>query len=519
MERPGGTVLLRVGSRDDPDRVLRALGEQGPGGVVLVVGGLGSPMTGVVELKRLARELRERPRPFTLVSTDRIVRAAARDEGLHAVPSLDGRGHLRRLVEFPLRASVRTARSAAGYSVPPRYTGPLMKLRDTILGPVLLLALAGVLVGAFLQYLYPSVDVTLRLASTRPAVQIRAVAEPALNLVDVGRARLPARIIETEVAGSRRAPATGSRTVAVSRATGQVTMINLTAGAIYLPAGSMAVTPDDRRYLTVVDVTVPATTGTGETRVEGKLTVAVAAETTGAGGNLGAGNLDRIDGPLMFSLEVEQPGAIAGGADRESVFVTEADHRALRDGLLNDLTAQGAAALAATVQPGEIIRVWPLGAQNPTIVEASFDAAVEQEVDEFGLDLRARYFATVFLEENLRELVRGTLVGDVPGEEPEFELVGDSLVVGAPDIGGVISGAVAVTVEGSGVVRRRIDTGAIRDELLDVPLGEADTYLRNLEGVAAYDLRYWPARSARTARLPFRVNVRIDQSSPFAGTP
>ena len=97
----GGTLLLRVGSRDHPDRVLRSLGEQGAGGVVLMVGGVGTPMTGVVDLKRLARELRERPRPFTLVSTDRIVRAAAREEGLHAVPSLDGRGHLRRLLEFP----------------------------------------------------------------------------------------------------------------------------------------------------------------------------------------------------------------------------------------------------------------------------------------------------------------------------------------------------------------------------------------------------------------------------------
>ncbi len=515
VPRKAAPVVMRVASGDDPDQVLRAVSRQGLSGVVLVVGSVGTSMTGSVDLKRLARQVREWPRPLTLVSTDRIVRAAARGEGLHAVPSLDGRGHLQRLVEFPLRATARIARLAAGGKVSERYADMPGRVRDVILGPVVLLAVLGVVVGAFLYFLYPSVDVALRLASTRPVVRIKAVAEPALNLVDAARGRVPARIVQTEVTDSRRAPATGRRTVPVRRASGQITLINLTAGAIYLPAGTVAVTPDGRKYPTVVDVNVPATTGSGEQREEGKLTVAVAAEVNGAGGNLGSGNIDRIEGPLMFSLEVEQPGAIAGGTNRESIYVTETDRQNLRDGLLNDLIARADADLKAGVEQGEIMRVWPLGAQNPTVVEASFDAAVDQEVGDVGLDLRVRFFATVFEEDDLRELVRATLLGDVPGEEPEFELVGDSLVVGPPEVGGVISGAVAVTVEGSGVLRRRIDTGAIRADLLDLPMGDADAYLGSLDGVATYELRFWPAHAGRTTRLPFRLNVWIDQSSPF----
>ena len=512
-------VVLRVAPGDDPDQVLRAVERQGPTGVVLVVGGAGTSMTGSVELKRLAHHVREWPRPFTLVSTDRIVRAAARGEGLHAVPSLDGRGHLQRIVEFPARATARIARVMAGREVSGRHIGLPTRARDAIFGPVLLVALLGVAAGAFVYFLYPSVDVALRLESTRPTVRIKAVAEPALNLVDAVRGRVPAGIVQTEVTDSRRAPATGRRMVPVRRASGQLTLFNLTAGRIYLPAGTVAATPDGRKYVTVVDVNVPATTGAGEQREEGRLTVAVAAEISGAGGNIGSGNLDRIEGPLMFSLGVEQPGAIAGGTDRESTYVTETDRQDLLDGLLNDLVARADADLRAGVQPGEIMRVWPLGAQNPTVVEASFDAAVDEEVGELGLDLRVRFFATVIKEVDLRELVRATLVGDVPGTEPEFELVGDSLMVGTPEIGGVISGAVAVTVEGSGVLRRRIHTGTIRDDLLDLPMGEAEAYLGSLEGVATYELRFWPAHAERTTRLPFRLNVRIDQTSPFGSGP
>ena len=510
---------MRVAPGDDPDQVLRAVGRQGRAGVVLVVGSAGTSMTSSVDLKRLARHVREWPLPFTLVSTDRIVRAAARGEGLHAAPSLDGRGHLQRFLEFPVRATGRLARVAAGGRASKRYADVPARVRDVILGPMLLLAILGVVVGAFLYFLYPSVDVALRLASTRPVVRIKAVAEPALNLVDAARARVPARIVQTEVTGSRRVPATGRRTIPVRRASGEITLINLTAGTIYLPAGTIAATADGRRYVTVVDVNVPSTRGTGDQREQGQLTVAVAAEIDGTGGNLGSGNIERIEGPLMFSLEVEQPGAIAGGTNRESTYVTETDRQSLRDGLLNDLVAEADAELRAGVEPGEIMRVWPLGAQNPTVVEASFDAAVDQEVGEVGLDLRVRFFATVFKEDDLRELVRATLVGDVPGEEPEFELVGDSLVVGPPEIGGVISGAVAVTVEGSGVVRRRIDTRAIRDDLLDVPMGEAEAYLNSLDGVSEYDLRFWPSHAERTTRLSFRLSVRIDQSSPFGTSP
>ena len=517
--RHAGPVVMKVAPGDDSDQVLRALGRQGPAGVVLVVGGAGTSMTSSVDLKRLARHVREWPRPFTLVSTDRIVRAAARGEGLHAVPSLDGRGHIQRIVEFPIRATGRIARIVLGGRVSERYAGLPARARDIVFGPVLSLALLGAAAGAFLFFIYPSVDMALRLASTRETVRIKAVAEPALNLVDATRGRVPARIVQTEVTGSRRAPATGHRTVPVRRASGEITLINLTAGGIYLPAGTIAATPDGDNYLTVVDVTVPATTGTGEQREEGRLTVAVAAEINGADGNLGSGNIDGIEGPLQFSLDVEQPGAIAGGTDRESTFVTETDRQALRDGLLNDLVARADADLKAGVQPGEIMRVWPLGAQNPTVVEASFDAVVDQEVGEVGLDLRVRFFATVFKEDDLRELVRATLVGDVPGEEPDFELVGDSLVVAQPEIGGVISGAVAVTVEGSGVLRGRIDTGEIRDVLIDRPMGEVDAYLADLDGLAAYDLRFWPAHAERTTRLPFRLSVRIDQTSPFGTAP
>jgi hypothetical protein len=299
------------------------------------------------------------------------------------------------------------------------------------------------------------------------------------------------------------------------RASGEITLINLTAGSIYLPAGTVAASSNGKSYLTVVDVNLPATIVVGGKREEGRLTVAVAAELNGSEGNLGPGNIDHVKGPLMFSLEVEQPGPIVGGTARSVRYVTSTDQQNLRAELMEDLVLRAGDELKQVVENGEIMRVWPLGAQNPTVVEASFDAGIDQEASKVSLDLRVRFFATVFQEADLHELVRATLVGDIPGIGPKSELIGDSLVIDPPQIGGVIRGAVAVRLQGSGVVRERIDLRHIRDDLIDMPLKEVEVYLNDLDGMASYDLQFWPSDIERTPWLPFRLSVSIDHSSPF----
>jgi hypothetical protein len=204
-----------------------------------------------------------------------------------------------------------------------------------------------------------------------------------------------------------------------------------------------------------------------------------------------------------------------GGTDRSVSYVTSTDQQNLRAELLEDLALRADDELKQGVKNGEMMRVWPLGAQNPTVVDASFDAGIDQEASKLRLDLRVRFFATVFREADLGELMRATLVGDIPGIGPKSELIGDSLVIDPPQIGGVIRGAVAVTVQGSGVVRERLGLRRIRDDLIDMPLREVEAYLDSLDGMASYDLRVWPSDIERTPWLPFRLSVSIDHSSPF----
>ena len=513
--KSSGYVIIRVAVTDSTGHVLHALERQGTRGVVLVVGRFGAPMTSSVALKRLALHLREWPRPLTLVSTDRVVRAAARAEQIDAVPSLDGRGYLHRGIEFPIRAIGRVALHAAGQPVGERYHRFSARVRDILFGPILL-AIGVIVAGwAFYSFIYPSAAISLRLASERETIRLKAVAEPALNLVDVGRGRIPGRIVQTEVSGHRIVDSTGRRQSPMRRASGEITLINLTAGSIYLPAGTIAASSDGKSYLTVVDINVPATIVAGAKREEGRLTVAVAAELNGSQGNLGPGNIDHVEGPLMFSLRVEQPGPIVGGTDRSVSYVTSTDQQNLRAELLEDLALRADDELKQGVKNGEMMRVWPLGAQNPTVVDASFDAGIDQEASKLRLDLRVRFFATVFREADLGELMRATLVGDIPGIGPKSELIGDSLVIDPPQIGGVIRGAVAVTVQGSGVVRERLGLRRIRDDLIDMPLREVEAYLDSLDGMASYDLRVWPSDIERTPWLPFRLSVSIDHSSPF----
>ena len=78
-DRPAArrTTVIYVGPSDDPDAILSRLRQTDGGEIRLVVGRAGSPMATPVDLKRLARRLKEYPANLELVSRHRGARAGA----------------------------------------------------------------------------------------------------------------------------------------------------------------------------------------------------------------------------------------------------------------------------------------------------------------------------------------------------------------------------------------------------------------------------------------------------------
>ena len=445
-------TIIYVGPTDDPDSVLHHLRQTNGREVRLVVGRIGSPMATPVDLKRLALRLREYPANVELVSRHRNVRALARSVGVAASSSLDGRSAIRRLVEYPVRATMRTFGIAGADATRDADTGHYgVSLQEVLAGPVLLVGMVLGAIWALVYFLLPTTTVTVALRTMERSVEFRALADPSVQVVNAESGVIPGRIIEVEIEGARSAPATGSELIAGARSSGVVTLRNLTAGTVLIPKGTVVSTEGGsalfdrrgRRTAGVVDGQ------RGEDDPAG-LDVAVAAVEAGSEANTPEDSVVIIEGPLRFSVQVLSSSEMTGGSQREVSRASEQDRIELRRLLLESLLERGVSRLQGSGAGGELVNVWPVGVLNPTVVESVFSPPNAEGDLDVGLTMRIKVFATVFDKADADRLVDAALVTGASDEAADLEIVPNSVIYDQPVIDRVGGGRVALVLSGRG---------------------------------------------------------------------
>ncbi len=510
-DRPAArrTTVIYVGPSDDPDAILSRLRQTDGGEIRLVVGGAGSPMATPVDLKRLARRLKEYPANLELVSRHRGARALARSVGIKANSSLDGRSAVQRLVEYPVRATMRTfgiAGAEATRSADSDHYG--VSLREVLAGPVLLAAMAFAAIWALLYFLLPTTTVTIAPRRMERSVELRALADPSAQIANAESAVIPGRIVEVEIEGFRSVPATGSELIAGARSSGVITLRNLTAGSILILKNTVVSTDGGTRYSTAADLELPASLSGGEDEEPAGLEVAVAAVDGGSAANIPDNSIVALEGPLRFSVQVLSSSAMTGGSQREVSRASEQDRIELRRLLLEELLEEGVSKLQDSGAEGELVNLWPVGALNPTVVESRFSPSSEDGDLEVGLTMRIKVFATVFSRIDANRLVDAALVGGGDDGAADFEIYSNSVAYGQPVIDRVSGGRVALLLTGRGIVIHRVDTDEIERNLLDINIEQVEAYLDGVDAVSDYEIERWGPLTERTARLPFRVHVK-----------
>ncbi|MCY3802362.1 MAG: baseplate J/gp47 family protein [Chloroflexi bacterium] len=507
------TTVIYVGSVDDPDSVLHLLGQAGGGEIRLVVGRLGSPMATPVDLKRLARRLRDYPANLELVSRHRNVRALARSLGVKASSSLDGRSAIRRLVEYPVRATMRTFGIAGGDTARDAHSEHYrVSLQEVLAGPVFLAGMAFAAIWALFFFLLPTTTVTIALRTMEMSVEFRALADPSVQVANAESGVIPGRIVEVEIEGFRSAPATGSELIAGARSSGVVTLRNLTAGTVLIPKGTVVSTKDGVRYSTAAEIELPASLTDSEEEDEpAGLEVAVAAMEAGSDANVPEDSIVTIEGPLRFSVQVLSSSEMTGGSQREVSRASEQDRIELRRLLLEELLAEGVSRLQGSGAAGELVNVWPVGALNPTVVESRFSPSNEDGDLDVGLTMRIKVLATVFSQSDANRLVDAALVAGASEGAADFQIFPNSVVYDQPVIDRVGGGRVALVLTGRGVIIHLVDTEEMERNLLDINVEQAEAYLDGVDAVSDYEIDRWGPLTERTARLPFRIEVKITQ--------
>ncbi len=146
-------------------------------------------------------------------------------------------------------------------------------------------------------------------------------------------------LVQTNVAVTRKTPATGRKTVGIQAATGVVILVNQNKEDVVVPRGTIVKTGNGEPFMTIKEVVVPAVetqffmdVPTGLRAGQGE--VGIVALNSGTKGNVAAGRIQTIVGYL---LDVRNPEATQGGIDTTLSVATDQDVQRVKDSVLREI--------------------------------------------------------------------------------------------------------------------------------------------------------------------------------------
>ncbi|HRF48494.1 MAG TPA: hypothetical protein PLC98_12790 [Anaerolineales bacterium] len=369
--------------------------------------------------------------------------------------------------------------------------------------PILLVGLAAI--AALVVVLVPEAVVRVPAPHRALEAQVTITANPGLLAVEAEAGQIPARALRVEVQATGYTPVTGQREAPSAAANGRVVFTNLTGAALTIPAGTRVRTTSgsSARFATVRAATLPA-------RIGATADAEVLAVDLGPVGNVGAGQINAIDGPLGLQLAVTNPAATQGGALAPRPAVVAADQASIRAQLEAQLVAEAETALQTQLQPGEFLP--PETITTLRVVSESYDHAVGEPADALGLTLRLAVEGLAIFEDDARAAGAAALAREVPAG---YRQVPDALGFSRSRDTAVREGQAEFILRVTGEAEAVIETAEVRTIVAGLPPAEAAAALQKRYGLTAepeitvtprllFDL--WP-------RLPWvtqRIVVAVD---------
>jgi hypothetical protein len=272
-------------------------------------------------------------------------------------------------------------------------------LRVGIFGLAVLavLSIAAVLIPSAEIYITPD---TKTQQITLPVQADDSVDE--LNLAGV----LPARWIDVTVEGRATIPTSGSISIPIGHASGEVDFHNLTDQTVVIPAGTVVSTANSSyRFITQRETRIPA--GPGE-----EASAPIKAVLPGSRSNLAKNRIIAVEGDLGVLVTVGNPTAITGGSMAASPAPNAEDRIQINDELTNSLAQTAKQEIENVLRPGDMLL-----SEIPTLVRVvseSYDPDEVMPASELELTLRLDFKAPYVAAEDIDEFAKSILDANLP---------------------------------------------------------------------------------------------------------
>jgi hypothetical protein len=273
---------------------------------------------------------------------------------------------------------------------------------------------------------------------------------------------------------------------------------NLTAEEIEIPrnTGIRPSSEGDIRFVTTEAVELPDRKG-AEAEVQ------IEAATSGSMGNLPAGVIDAVEGPLGLQVAVINPEPTSGGTEALHAAVSVVDRMALERELTSQLIDQAEDRLIEDLPPNQILL--KNSVHTTQIVERSYDREVGDPAETLALILDMEIEGAVYTRDDLETAASLVLEANL---QPKYSYVPGTLIVQTDDIEASAEAGI-LQIRASQEIFEIIDVGRFQWNLRGKEIEDASSYIvRRLDLASDPEIHLSPNWFPRLPWIGMRINFR-----------
>ncbi|MBW4436051.1 MAG: baseplate J/gp47 family protein [Pleurocapsa minor GSE-CHR-MK-17-07R] len=383
---------------------------------------------------------------------------------------------------------------------------------------VTLLLIIGVLLAvAYVVLPYAEIRLIPAFQTLEVSTRITADSTRAAADIDIENALMPATIFRAEIEDRGTIATTGQQTLTNTPAVGSVTFINLTEQRLDIPAGSLVSTSAGTPIVFRTTADGVLQPGIGEQAV---VAIEAVAESYGTVGNVAAGLINTVIGPLGEQVEVRNFSALFGGENRSAGIVTSADRDTLIAVLRQQIQDRAFRDLAPLAADDQVLILETIRIVEERTDWMTFSHEVGDVADSLTLTMRVVVGVTAISEDVARQVGYARLSAQVPRGRAILE---NSLAYGEPenitvDAQGRISFDLFTRAQAEAV----INAAQLHSRLAGLSIDEALAYLQqntDLQPGSTAEIALSPAWLGRMPIIPLRISTNLmtlAQAAPAA---
>lgn len=389
------------------------------------------------------------------------------------------------------RRDLRKIRDSVYEQEPAWRTSLTGRVLTFTVGVIAFIAVAGLFVPRATLTLYPETQ-------TQSAIIPVAASEAVESTTVTGD--IPAKKISAIVETEQSLAIVSEIGIPNAKARGVARFTNLSQGEVQIPAGTIISTATDIpiRFVTLNDTLLAP-------GVDEFVEVPIEALDAGERGNLLAGTLIVVDGPLGLSIAVGNPSATSGGSDLSLIGATEEDRTKLYDVVLDNLRRDAETNLRGQIGPNDILLADTF--EVIEVLEETYDPPAGQAGAQLKLKLKVEFTARYVSDADMRQLASVALNSSVPQGFESLEVAAYTLLTDpSTDNAGVSHFELDVTrtlnrtideMQVLSIIRGETPAAAIRELAPAMPLRQAT------------DIKLKPAWWPWMPLIPFNITMEV----------